>query len=251
MTAPRGSGIGKGIGSNPKCPIGCLCAKHVSRKCLPACECPKHLKGSLNPAFKHGYVNTRIYKIWAGMLTRCSNLREQSFPYYGGRGITVCENWRLSFPAFLADMGHPKIGESIDRIDNDGNYEPGNCRWANASQQQRNKSNNRLLTAFGETKTLIAWSEDRRCTHKSESTIRSRLKEGVHIEDALMFPATRNRNRSSLYHLAFDELKTLREWIADPRCTVNLTTLSKRVCDGWKIQDALTSPPKKDHRRKS
>jgi len=94
------------------------------------------------------------------MLQRCYNSKCKKFRIYGGRGISVCKRWKDSFGAFVEDMGFPASGESIDRIDCNGNYEPGNCRWASQKQQCRNKRNNRLITAFGQTKPMAQWSED-------------------------------------------------------------------------------------------
>lgn len=87
------------------------------------------------------YLNYEIeYRAWAGMTSRCTNKNERTYKHYGDRGITVCKRWRESFPAFLKDMGRKPSPElSLDRIDNDGNYEPGNCRWATAKQQANNK----------------------------------------------------------------------------------------------------------------
>jgi hypothetical protein len=80
------------------------------------------------------------YSIWYGMVRRCTNPRDHRFPYYGGRGIGVSARWRHDFMAFFADLGpRPSPGHSIDRLDNTRGYEPGNCRWATRSQQQRNK----------------------------------------------------------------------------------------------------------------
>lgn len=100
----------------------------------------KHKAVPKTPEF-HGMSKTRIYHIWRGMMDRCENSSLPSWEYYGGRGIRVCERWRESFVVFLKDMGPRPDGMSIDRIDVNGNYEPGNCRWATIATQSRNKRN--------------------------------------------------------------------------------------------------------------
>lgn len=87
----------------------------------------------------HGKSYTRAYRTWIGMKRRCQNPNHADYEWYGARGIRVCDRWVSSFENFYADMGDPPPGLSIDRIDNDGDYEPGNCRWANAHQQNQNR----------------------------------------------------------------------------------------------------------------
>lgn len=108
---------------------------------------------------------TRLYQIFAGMHRRCYNPHEKYYFRYGERGITVCKEWHRNFPAFrdwaLANGYRDDL--ELDRINNDGIYEPGNCRWATTKQQVRNTCRNRRVTAFGETKCVAEWAEDSRC----------------------------------------------------------------------------------------
>jgi hypothetical protein len=90
----------------------------------------------------HGRSKDPIYAVWRMMLSRCNNPNSANWQHYGGRGITVCERWR-SFENFIADMGEKPAGLSIDRIDNEGNYEPSNCRWATPKQQTANRRERR------------------------------------------------------------------------------------------------------------
>lgn len=100
------------------------------------------------------------YSTWAAIIQRCEGVGAACFPDYGGRGITVCDRWRESYAAFLSDMGRrPSPANSIDRIDNDGNYEPGNCRWATKGEQARNKRSNRFVRYMGREMTLADAAE--------------------------------------------------------------------------------------------
>lgn len=106
----------------------------------------------------HGGSATPEYRAWAGAIERCTRQSRPGFENYGGRGITVCDRWRNSFAAFLADMGSRPRGASLDRIDVDGSYEPGNCRWATREQQARNT---RLRKANRSGVHGVRWTPDR------------------------------------------------------------------------------------------
>ncbi|MGP2517129.1 hypothetical protein [Yersinia sp. 2545 StPb PI] len=92
----------------------------------------------------HGMTKSKAYNSWSAMMQRCTNRKSENFASYGGRGVTVCDRW-LKFENFISDMGDPSNGETIDRIDVNGNYEPSNCRWLSMKDQSRNRRNNRII----------------------------------------------------------------------------------------------------------
>lgn len=108
---------------------------------------------------KHGKTGTRTYRIWQAMLNRCRNKNVINFENYGGRGIKVCVRWH-TFNNFLKDMGEAPLDRSIERKNNNANYNPGNCRWATRTEQARNTRRNRKITFNGVTKCLTEWAKD-------------------------------------------------------------------------------------------
>lgn len=130
-------------------------------------------------ACTHGMTGSPEYSTWAGMLKRCRNPKEPSYRIYGARGIDVCERW-VTFANFFADMGlKPTRLHSIDRIDNNKGYEPGNCRWATRVEQNNNTRQNHRLTINGETRTFVQWCE---ITGIPQAIIYRRKKRGLPFE---------------------------------------------------------------------
>jgi hypothetical protein len=137
------------------------------------------------PRRKHGASRTAPeYRVWSGMKRRCYRPSEPSYTNYGGRGIRISDEWlgEHGFENFIAHVGpQPTSAHEIDRINNDGNYEPGNVRWATRVQQSRNRRTNHMLTAFGKTQTMIEWATESGIDGR---TLRHRL-ETMSAEDAL------------------------------------------------------------------
>lgn len=126
------------------------------------------------------------YYSWRGMRRRCLNRTDKAFKYYGGRGIKICERWASSYEAFIQDMGRkPSPRHSIERKNNDGNYEPGNCVWALPIDQNNNRRGNHLLTVDGETLTVTQWA---RRVNLSDNIIFNRLRAGYSDIEAVKTP---------------------------------------------------------------
>ena len=140
----------------------------------------------------HGMAGTREYNIWNHIKDRCLNKNNSHYKNWGGRGITVCNRW-LKFENFYADMGKaPTIKHSIDRINNNGNYKPENCHWANLKEQANNRRNNRLLTFNNKTMTIAQWTSK---TNLKYATLYARInKYDWNIEKALTTPVNNNKN---------------------------------------------------------
>lgn len=172
-----------------------LAGRHAGQTCWYAlCECgifcyvtkASRSCGCRRGKYRHGMSKTRIYKVWAEMVQRCTNSQDKNYYKYGARGIAICSRW-MNFEMFFADMGHAPVGHSLDRFpDNDGNYEPGNCRWATIKQQANNTRTNRHETINGTTRTLANWIAH---YNTNRGIVTSRLKRGWGIIDALTVPS--------------------------------------------------------------
>ncbi len=170
-------------GKNRMFACKCDCGKATSvllmslrRGAAKSCGCRQRIK--------HGLTKSPLHRLWTGMRQRCNNPNSQHYSYYGGRGISICERWN-TFESFAEDMGERPEGLTIERIDNNGNYEPGNCRWASMAEQQLNTRRNRLLTHKGITQCLTVWAET---IGVSDGCLRHRLIAGWTLEAALEEP---------------------------------------------------------------
>lgn len=178
-----------------KCKCSCgniviVDASSLKRGLTKSCGCL--LKEATSKAnIKHAQTNTRLYKIWCGMLSRCNNSNRDHYSRYGGRGIKVCEDW-CDFTHFYdwANNNGYKPNLSIDRIDNNGNYSPENCRWVTQKEQMRNTSQNRMLLYDGVLMTESEWAEK---YNISKFTLSSRLRRGWSISDSISKPVKHRR----------------------------------------------------------
>jgi hypothetical protein len=184
---------------------------------------------------KHGMSNSPEYRAWRRILTRCYYPRHDKYAWYGGRGIVVCERWRESFKAFYEDMGpRPTPKHTIERKENDGNYEPGNCRWATQHDQSRNTSRNINLTFRGRTQCVQDWASE---LGIGRATVQHRLDVGWTVERAL----TEEVRTVTFHMLTLDgETMTLTAWAR--RLGITKKALSARLHKGWSIKAALSTP---------
>jgi hypothetical protein len=133
-------------------------------------------------------TRTTTYTIWRQVKSRCLNSNNPSYSDYGGRGISICKRWEDSFEAFLLDMGErPSDRHSIDRIDNSGDYEPGNCKWSTFAEQNRNYRRNIIIEHNGQAKCLADWADEMGITRH---TLRRRIRAGWDMADALTIPVS-------------------------------------------------------------
>lgn len=136
---------------------------------------------------RHGMNKSPEHRAWVHMRQRCSNPRKREWPHYGGRGIKVCEAWEQSFLAFYEDVGQrPSPKHSLDRINNDRGYEPGNVRWALQQQQVENTSVVRMVTICGRTQSISAWERE---NGLAKGQVRAREASGWSLEEAITTPS--------------------------------------------------------------
>lgn len=180
----------------------CICGKitRASRNNLQSgghtsCGCVNKIRiGNLNKL--HGESSRKIskeYRTWIHMNGRCYTPTDHKYKNYGARGITVCDRWRASYENFLADMGRaPSPKHSLDRKENNGNYEPGNCRWTTNKTQANNKRNNLRLEYNGELKTLTEWCDQFGVIYTSAQR---RRKSGKSFEEIFFVPYNQSNRK--------------------------------------------------------
>ena len=191
----------------------------------------------------HGSTGKRIYNIYRGIKNRCFNKNDYHYKWYGEKGITICDEWLNNYKSFeiwSLENGY-QDNLSIDRIDNNGNYEPSNCRWVSHKIQCNNRKTNHLLTINGETKTITEWAEKNRIDRK---VIERRIKKGITGEDLLKQPAYKKDLRK-IMQLTLDN-KPIKIWNSlkeiNDELGLNKTNISKvckkeknhNTCGGYK-----------------
>jgi hypothetical protein len=172
--------------------VRCVCGSErvvrtsaLTRGTTKSCGCLR-LEAALRQNSKHGLAKSREYKIWTSMKQRCFTPTCHAYADYGGRGIVVCEEWAASFEKFISDMGpRPDGSFSIERLNNEGHYEPGNCAWVRKVDQQNNTRRNVKLTFEGKTFSVSQWE---RLLGFGRGTLKWRLARGWSVDRALSEP---------------------------------------------------------------
>ena len=180
-----------------------------------------------------------LHQIWRSMILRCQQPKTKNFRDYGGRGIKVCERWQ-SFDNFCADLGpRPSSELQIDRIDNNGNYEPENVRWATRAQQSRNRRSTVNLTFAGRTMCMKDWAAE---VGIDPPVILGRLRRGWSVEQALTAQATRRAYTDPGEKILTlnGKKKHLAEWARE--LGINPAAILHRINAGWSVKRALTTP---------
>lgn len=186
-------------------------------------------------ATNHGMTGSSEFMIWNQMRDRCRRPAHHAFHRYGGRGISVCERWE-SFENFFKDMGaRPSSEHSLDRIDNNADYSPENCRWTTAKTQSRNQERTVLLTHMGKTQCIMDWAIE---TGLSHAAISMRIKTlGWSVAEALSTPAGKPCNWRGTRHKDAKQYEyngnkcTLHEW--SQILNVSVSALQTRISRGW------------------
>lgn len=203
---------------------GCLCRDQASVK--------NSKYGLLRVSDIRSMRTSSEHSTWRSMMERCETKTHHAYHHYGGRGIRVCERWR-KFSNFFDDMGIRPDGLSLERIDNNGNYEPSNCRWDTQNNQANNRRGNRFITVNGVTKTVSQWSAS---IGISPQSLNARIKSGMSPEQAVsMIPKPPVKLRLNETEL------TIKEWAAKLGITIAVIYSGLRM--GKPITDVLVRKP--------
>ena len=192
----------------------------------------------------HGGAGNRArwYRSWEAAKARCLNENNSEWTNYGRRGIRMCERWLNNPGTFLKDMGEPPRGYSIDRINNDGDYEPKNCHWASPSEQARNRRSSRTLIHNGANRNLVEWAK---VTGIGACTISMRIdKYGWSVKRALTTPVPPHKSRGITFR---GKTQGGRAWAKETR--IHRTTILARLRKGWSVEKSLTTPTKKSRKK--
>lgn len=187
---------------------------------------------------------TNLYHVWSSMKDRCRNKNNKYYERYGGRGISICEQWKEDFEEFKKwsyENGYTE-GLSIDRRDNDGNYTPDNCRWVDQTTQNRNKSNVVWIELEGEVKRLIEWAEE---LDIKPSILHDRMRAGWETKDILDPNIRKSRAGEKIYYNG--ESHTISEWAEITG--ISQKAISDRLIRGFTVERALTQPLQKRKRK--
>lgn len=202
------------------------------------CGCQRSIRNAKHST-KHGLAKTRLYHIFQGMKVRCYNKNDHSYPRYGQRGITICDEWMKDITKFVewANKNGYKDGLSIDRIDPNKGYFPENCRWVNFKIQANNKTNNKLVTFNGETHTVSEWADKLGMKRKIlEQRIRNSEASKYSLEEAFS-KKVREHDIMLTFKGKTQNIKSWAEEIGLP-----YSALNQRIYHGWDIERALTLP---------
>lgn len=180
----------------------------------------------------HGGKGTKAHSIWQGIVQRCKNPNTKQWKDYGGRGITLCQEWE-TYEGFVLDMGQPPAGHCIERVNNAIGYTKENCKWATRKEQQNNRRNTTVLSYLGEKKTLIDWADIAGIT---TGTLRSRISNSWPVEEALGFKQRQrkskenNPNTNSIWVSFGGETRYLADWCR--KLGLNGKTVGSRIARG-------------------
>lgn len=216
---------------------------------IKSCGCIKKAQDKINLSngqgvITHGLSKTRIYKVWNGIVSRCENPNDNRYIDYGGRGISVCEEWKdvSNFVGWAEENGY-NDELTIDRINVNGDYEPDNCQWATWKEQANNKRTNHIITHEGMSQTLAQWAEEKNIPYK---TLASRISYG--IEPPMLFEKENFIRRDSKFLEYNGEIKTLTEWAKETG--VKPSAFYERVRRGIKPPKLFYSGNLSDYNKK-
>lgn len=208
-----------------------------------SCGCYRN-ENSANKATKHGKHELKIYGVWSSMKGRCFCESNKSYKNYGGRGITVCDEW-MEFQGFYEwslTSGYSE-GLTIERIDVNGDYCPENCKWATRLEQAHNKRNNKFIEYNGEKKCYSEWAHELGGT---DGLVSQRIKKGWEVKDAVTEPIIDPYLGEQITINGVTKNKG--QWAKE--MGIHRTTLNSRIKKGWDIEKAITTPAGKQGRRR-